>query len=186
MSARPNLIRCRHTRDGRLVYAVACRPDALLPVRARDLDAAWDAAREAAAGGVYGPVRQFRFGGAQVGPSGIDLLLGDADACCWAAAVDAIRPLTQPEGLSLLLRLLGLIDAIARWAAPLCRFARDGAELHPMLLEAAALTPLTPEGRLAENSLRAHLAILPQARPSGGAPARDRKPCASSTPPLSC
>lgn len=182
MPARPQLIECRHAGDGRLIYAVACGAETLPPVRARDLDAAWEAARAAAAEGVYGPVRQFRFGADR----STDLLLGDADACCWAAAVDAIRPLTRPEGLSLLLRLLGLIDAIARWASPLCRFARDGAELHPLLLQAAALTPLTPEGRLAENSLRAHLAVLPQARPAGSPPEPDRKPCARSTPPLSC
>ncbi len=63
-------------------------------------------------------------------------------------------------GLSVCLRLLALVDLLARvrWADPLCRLQRDGADLHPVLLRAAATTPLTQDARFDETGFRSRLA----------------------------
>src|SRR5258708_11322450 len=74
------------TADGTLTYLVALPPEALPPVRLRDLAAAWDAARSAAITASWGTVRLFRFRRAD--GSVTDLALADPDACCWAGAVD--------------------------------------------------------------------------------------------------
>src|SRR5271163_3003304 len=47
--------------DGTLTYLVALPPEALPPVRPRDLAAAWDAARNAAITARWGTTRLFRF-----------------------------------------------------------------------------------------------------------------------------
>ena len=55
------------------------------------------------------------------------------DARCWAGAVDRTVGLGTSYGLALCLRLLALVDLLARarWAIPLFRLERDGADLHP-------------------------------------------------------
>jgi hypothetical protein len=60
-------------------------------------------------------------------------------------------------GLSLCLRLLALVDLLARarWAAPLFRLRRGGAEFDPALLRAAATAPLNREARFDETAFRA-------------------------------
>jgi hypothetical protein len=62
-------------------------------------------------------------------------------------------------GLSVCLRLLALVELLARvrWADPLCQLQRDGAELHPVLLRAAASAPLTPDARFDETGFRSRL-----------------------------
>jgi hypothetical protein len=156
---------------GALTYLVDAPPEALPPVRGRDLERAWYAAREAAMAATWGAACGFRFRRAD--GSFTDLALADRDACCWAAAVDSIAGLRSSYGLSLCLRLLALVDLLARarWAAPLCRLERDGADLHPSLLHAAAATPLTAEARFDEGGFRARLsplpADLPAANPAG-------------------
>ena len=142
---------------GALTYVVDAPPEALPPVRGRDLERAWYAARGAAMAATWGTVRGFRF--RRPDGSFTDLALADRDACCWAAAVDQIAGLTSSYGLSLCLRLLALVDLLARasWAAPLCRLERDGADLHPSLLRAAAATPLTAEARFDESGFRSRL-----------------------------
>jgi len=144
---------------GGLTYIVDAPPEALPPVRGRDVERAWYAARDAAMAATWGVVRGFRF--RRPDGSFTDLALADRDACCWAAAVDRIVGLRSSYGLSLCLRLLALVDLLAhaRWAAPLCRLERDGADLHPSLLRAAAATPLTAEARFDEGGFRARLAI---------------------------
>ena len=144
---------------GALLYRVALDPSRLPPVRTRDLQNAWHVAREAALAasdraGV--PMRAFRFR-APGGGADTDLVLADEDALAWAAAIDARSRLTTRLGLSILLRLLGLVDLLAHaaWTAPLCVFRRDGADLDTRLLEAAARLPLTSEGRLDETGMRA-------------------------------
>ena len=145
---------------GTLFYRVALDPSELPPVRPRDLETAWHVAREAALLASDRtsppPVRAFRFGGAAEG-GGTDLVLADPDALTWAQALDARSRLTTRVGLSILLRLLGLVDLLAHasWTAPLCVFRRDGAALDPRLLAAAARLPLTSEGRLDETGMRA-------------------------------
>ena len=127
------------------VHALAHGPEDLPPVRARDLDHAWQAARAAALAEAWGNHRLFRFRR----PDGrvTELLLADRDACCWAEAVDRLAGLGTAHGLALCLRLLALIDLLTR-APPLaarCRLARDGAELPPALLRVAATVPLSAE-----------------------------------------
>jgi hypothetical protein len=60
-------------------------------------------------------------------------------------------------GLSLCLRLLALVDLLARerWAAALLTVTRGGAELDPALLRAAAIAPLNREARFDETKFRA-------------------------------
>ncbi len=149
---------------GRLTYLVPGAPDQLPPVRGRELQAAWDAARAAATDanadwGRLAVVRAFRFRCPDGAPT--DLLLADPDACAWAGAVDRRQGLTTRTGLSLCLRLLGLVELIARarWTEAFCAFRPDGAELHPALLDAAGRLPLTADGLLDETGLRATLGV---------------------------
>jgi hypothetical protein len=154
--------------NGAVTYLVHAPPEALPPVRGRDLERAWYAARSAAIAAAWGVARGFRF--RRPDGSFTELALADRDACCWAAAVDGIAALTTAYGLSLCLRLLALVDLLARaqWATSLCRLERDGADLHPALLRAAAMVPLTADARFDEAGFRRNLAALPLAT----APAR--------------
>lgn len=163
------LIRTALTRDGTLTYLVPVPPEALPPVRGRDLAAAWDHAREAAAGAAWGAARLFRFQRPDGGTT--DLALSDDDARCWAAAVDAAVSIGTSHGLSLCLRLLALVDLLARapWTAGLFQIGRNGTTLHPALLAAAAEAPLDADARFDETGFRARLA-RPLASPSASAP----------------
>lgn len=180
---RPILARMDHTAEtqgtvridvganGAVTYLVDVPPEALPPVRGRDLERAWYAARTAALATAWGVARGFRFH--RRDGSVTELALADPDACCWAAAVDRLAGLGSAYGMSLCLRLLALIDLLGRaqWAVAFCRLARDGADLHPALLQAAATLPLTAEARFDETGLRRNLAVLPRdvpaARPTG-------------------
>jgi hypothetical protein len=165
-------IRVGETADGILTYLVDLAPESLPPVRGRDLAAAWDAAREAAAGAAWGVARLFRFRRADGGVT--DLALADPDACCWAGAVDSTLGIQSSYGLSTCLRLLALVDLLARasWAAGLFALEPGGAELHPALLRAAASAPLTAEARFDETRFRASLGPLPApAQAAPGVPA---------------
>lgn len=144
--------------DGSLTYFVDLPPEELPPVQRRDLERAWYAAREAALMQQWGVVRGFRF--RRGDGSYANLALADRDACCWAGAVDLTVGMRNSYGLSVCLRLLALVDLLARvrWADSLCLLERDGAELHPSLLRAAASTPLTSEARFDEAGFRGRLA----------------------------
>ena len=154
-------VRVQSRADGALLYHVAVPPEALPPVRPRDLAAAWDAARAAALDARWGAARLFRFRRAD--GSALDLALGDPDACCWAGAVDVTVGMGHCYGLSLGLRLLALVDLLARspWAGGLVALKRDGAAIAPALLQEAARQQLTRDGRLDEPALRARLAPAP-------------------------
>lgn len=145
--------------DGSVTYLVDVPPEALPPVRGRDLERAWYAAREAAIAGSWSAVRGFRFRRAD--GSHTDLALADPHARCWAGAVDHTVGLGSGYGLALCLRLLALVDLLAhaRWARPLFRLEPDGADLHPSLLSAAAAAPLTAEARFDETRFRARLDV---------------------------
>ncbi len=159
--------------DGTLTYLVDLPPEALPPVRFRDLAAAWDAARDRAIAadsrddGGWGAARMFRF--RREDGTCTDLTLADPDACCWAGAVDTTVGMTTSYGLSLCLRLLALVDLLAhaRWAANLFTVKRDGAVIDPAVLRAAARTPLTPEARFDEAGFRSQVtrACLPSPLP---------------------
>lgn len=160
--------------DGSLTYLIDLPPEALPPVRPRDLAAAWDAARDAAAAEAWGAPRFFRFCRGEDGVT--DLALADADASCWAGAVDRLFGLGSTLGMSLCLRLLALIDllASAAWTAPLVDLRRDGAELDPALLHGAATFPLTRDARMDETLLRARVAQARLVAPQQAAPRRAR------------
>lgn len=143
--------------DGLLTYMVDLAPEDLPEVRGRDLERAWYAAREAAIACDWGVTRGFRF--RRRDGSVVDLALADRDAACWAGAVDLTVGLASSYGLSLCLRLLALVELLARakWAAPFCRLERDGAELDMALLRAAATAPLNADLRFDELPFRARL-----------------------------
>lgn len=160
----PSQIQVQPRADGSVTYLVGLPPEALPPVRPRDLSAAWDAARDAAAATAWGMPRLFRFRRAD--GSNTDLALADPDACCWAGAVDGTVGIGTVYGLSLCLRLLGLVDLLARarWTDTLFALRRDGADIDTALLGAAASLPLTREARFDEAGFRARVA---QARLGG-------------------
>lgn len=140
-----------------MTYLVDMPPESLPAVCGHDLERAWFAARGAALEQSWGAVRGFRF--RRIDGSHTDLALADRDARCWAGAVDGSVGIGTSYGLSICLRLLALIDLLARarWALPLCHLARDGAELHPSLLRTAATYPLTREARFDERGFRLRL-----------------------------
>ena len=168
-------VRIGRSPHGVLTYFVDLPPEDLPAVRGRDVDLAWNAARQAAISAIWGAPRGFRF--RLTDGSFTDLALADRDASCWAAAVDGTVGLASSYGISLCLRLLALVDllACAPWTSPLFRLARDGAELDPALLRAAAVAPLNAEARFDEGSFRARLAPFvlntPEAAHLFGAPA---------------
>ena len=154
----PAPVRVGATTDGSVTYLIDLPPESLPPVRSRDLEAAWEAAREAALNSRWGRARGFRF--RRHDGSYTDLALSDRDAGCWAGAVDAIVGMHTSYGLSLCLRLLALVDLLsrARWGAGLFRLGRAGAELHPSLVRTAASAPLTADARFDETGFRDRLA----------------------------
>lgn len=156
----PFSVRVGHGPDGSITYLVDSPPEALPPVSKRDLELAWHAARDAALSQQWGVVRGFRFD--RPDGSHTDLALADRDARCWVGAVDRTVGIASGYGLSLCLRLLALVELLARarWAMPLLRLERDGADLHPALLRTAASVALTAEARFDENSFRVRLSQL--------------------------
>lgn len=156
-AALPQAIRVAAAADGTLTYLVGMPPEALPPVRVRDLDAAWHHARAAAARAAWGETRLFRFRRADGEVT--DLALADPDAACWAAAVDAVVGLGSAYGMSVCLRLLALVDLMAHagWAAAYFTLRRDGAEIAPALLAAAATAALTHAARFDPDDLRGRM-----------------------------
>jgi len=141
------------------VFHLVPHPVAILPaVTKRDLEQAWDAAREAAQS-ARGVARThfFRFAHGEEAP--LDLALTDKDAAAWAGAVDRIADLSTAHGISVCLRLLALVELMGRaaWTRAWFTLSRAGLEFHPALLQAAALSPLTDTGGFAETALRALL-----------------------------
>ena len=140
--------------DGVLTYEVRHGLAELPPVPSRQLQAAWEVARDAARGCVWDEERAFRFTSQDGGWTG--LRLHDPHARCWAGAIDRAVGLRTLTGLSICLRLLALIDLLAAedWAARLVRLDAGGARLDPALLRLAAELPLTEEARFDTARLR--------------------------------
>ena len=150
-------IRVAKAQDGPITYLIDASPEALPPVRTGDLADAWSTARDAAAGSEWGLPRVFRF--LRDDGATLDLALADEDACCWAEAVDQTAGIQTHYGLSLCLRLLALVDLIARtpWLRPFCHIGREGAALDPALMRTAATAPLTRQAGFDEFDFRARL-----------------------------
>ncbi|MDB5370631.1 MAG: hypothetical protein JWP20_2189 [Roseomonas sp.] len=160
----PSAIRVARAPDGALHYAVPCRLNELPGVPPRALSHAWEAARAAAAAEHWGPHRTLLF---RDGPV---MALADADAACWAEAVDRLAGLGTLPGLALCLRLLALVELLgrARWMSGLFDIGREGIELHPALLEAAATEGLDAAGRFDETGMKRLLSHRIAGAPAGG------------------
>jgi hypothetical protein len=154
--------------DGVLHYAVPCPPEALPPVAPRALRQAWDAARAAAAAEHWGPHRTLLF------QDGAVLALADADAACWAEAVDRFAGLHRLSGMALCLRLLALVELLgrARWMTGFFDIDEGGIELHPDLLAAAATLPLDGGARFDETGMKR---LLSNRIAAGGGRMRDQR-----------
>jgi hypothetical protein len=157
-------IRTEHGRHGEILHLVPYLPAALPSVTKRDLEQAWEAARAAAltANSPACQTHGFRFLEKTSPP--LDLFLTDTDAASWAGAIDSIADLSTARGISICLRLLALFELMATrlWLRKWFSLNRAGLEFHPALLQAAALSPLTPTGGFAETSLQA---LLPAETP---------------------
>ena len=156
--------------SGARLYLVALPPEALPAVRKRDVERAWEAAHDAARANQWGTLRGFRF--RRRDGAVPDLILADASAACWAASVDRITGpdgggLSTIYGMSLCLRLLALVDLLARarWLDGLCRMHRGAAHLDVALLRLAAASPLTAQAGFDDALFRAQLFPLAPAFP---------------------
>jgi hypothetical protein len=145
---------------GEVVHRLARPPSALPSVTKRDLEQAWELAQTVDTPAP--PARKFSF--ATVPP--VELWVQDKDAAAWVAAVEGCVGLGTPHGVSVCLRLLGLVAlmAEARWAQAWFVLGRGGAEIRSELLQAAALAPLNESGGFDETTLRA---LLPLASTQG-------------------
>jgi hypothetical protein len=134
--------------DGATLHLVPIAPERLPKVAVRDLERAWhDAhrhAHHAAKQQKSAPRRAFRFA------TGAAITLTDDDARLWASAIDQSSDLSTAHGISVCLRLLGLIALIAaaEWCSPHVQFRGDGCPVDARLLKAAALATLNPDGAL--------------------------------------
>jgi hypothetical protein len=149
-----NAISVAEDAAGGLAYAVPCPPESLPSVRPEALLAAWRAARDGAAAGAWGPPRTLMFRRDAGEPT--VLAIADRDARCWAEAVDRGADLGTLPGLALCLRLLALVEVMARanWLIGMFEVTADGVELHPALLHAAAAMPLDHGARFDAEALR--------------------------------
>jgi hypothetical protein len=170
----PRPIRVAKAPDGSLAYAVPMAPQSLPPVTPRALLDAWDTARDAlraaerqhhhpafdplwpdAGLSRWAPPRTLVFR-----PSGggepTELAIADRDAGAWADAIDSAYGLESLHGMTLCLRLLALVEALARlpWLAPMFTVSPSGIRLDPELLAAAATMPLDGAARFDEGGLK--------------------------------
>ncbi|MGG5808418.1 hypothetical protein [Falsiroseomonas sp. CW058] len=139
--------------SGALAYAIPCAPEALPAVPPAALLAAWEAARAGARAGNWGPPRHLLF--RRDDGSATRLAIADRDARAWAEAVDRGADLSTLAGLALCLRLLALVDGLARhgWLAGMFDVTAEGIDLHPALLRAAAAMPLDSGARFDAEAL---------------------------------
>lgn len=126
-------------------------PGELPAVTWRDLEQAWEIAqmrRDLVSAGGYA----FRFGG--VAP--VELVVADRDAASWVAALERRIGIASVHGVSLCLRLLGLVALMAEagWARDWFVLAREGVEIRPELLRAAAGVKLNAAGGFDETALK--------------------------------
>ncbi|MBK1662564.1 hypothetical protein [Paracraurococcus ruber] len=150
----PRPIRIARADTGALTYLVPLPPERLPAVRPADLLSAWSLARRAAALEMWGPPRLLRF--ARPEAEVTEIAIADADAGCWAEAVDSGFGLGSLTGMALCLRLLALVEVLARVRAlaPLFDVTTEGIDLHPALLDAAASMPLDAGARFDEAAMR--------------------------------
>lgn len=138
-------------------------PEDLPPTTPIDLRKAWRAAHVAAEVGLVmepGDVEGVSFRHKNGAES--RFIFADLDAACWAAAIDRTYDLQTTTGVSLLFRLLALIDlmASAPWLRPYFSLTeKDGATLAPLLLAAAASEPLSRAAAFDAASFKAAMGL---------------------------
>lgn len=160
-------IRVAQTESGAFAYFVPVPPESLPAVAPADLLRAWTVARHGAVQSQWGAARFLRFARRDdAGPT--EIAISDPDAGAWTEAIDRAFGLDTLFGLSLCLRLLALVDVLARVAqlGPFFDVTPAGVDLHPSLLAAAAALPLDREARLDGAALVERL--RPKALPTGG------------------
>jgi hypothetical protein len=162
----PQTIRVARAPDGALTYAIPFPPERLPPVPPHELLAAWELARSAAGRRRWGTPRTLVF--PRPGGPPTEMAIADRDAGAWAEAIDRAVGLHTVGGLSLCLRLLALVEVLARvrWLAALFAVTPGGIDLHPSLLSAAAAMPLDGGARFDESGLHR---LLSRSLPPGGA-----------------
>jgi hypothetical protein len=161
-------IATHRTAGGVVTHAVPLPPERLPAVQPGQLLAAWAEARRAAALHRWGPPRELLFAPRHPGGEATRIAIADADAGCWAEAIDAAVGLETLPGLALCMRLLALVEVLtrARWLAGLFDVTPEGIDLHPALLSAAASMPLDAAARFDESGLRR---LLSRPLPHGSA-----------------
>jgi hypothetical protein len=138
---------------GAILHILPAAASALPAVTRQDLERAW------AAAGAPLPAGSFVFRFEAAGAAPVELALHDADAASWAAVVAQTVGLGTGYGVSLCLRLLGLVALLAHasWARPWFAVSRQGTEIDAALFQAVAMAPLTEAGGFDEPALRALL-----------------------------
>lgn len=141
------------------------RPEDLPPISPLDLRKAWRAAHEAAETGLAlepSDMKGVSFRHSS-GPES-RFLFSDLDAACWAAAIGRICDLRTVAGISLLFRLLALIELMSKadWLRPYFSLRRkDEAILAPALLAAAAREPLSSTAGFDTRAFKIALGLNP-------------------------
>jgi hypothetical protein len=154
----PRTIRVARTETGAIAYLVPVPPEGLPAVAPGDLLRAWNVARHGAELHQWGAPRFLRF--AQRGGSEpTEIAIADPDAGAWTEAIDRVFGLDTLTGLSLCLRLLALIEVLARVPRlePFFDVTPAGVDLHPSLLTVAAALPLDAAARFDEAALMRRL-----------------------------
>jgi len=171
----PRTIRVAGTETGALAYLVPLPPEELPAVSPGDLLHAWTVARRGAVLRQWGTPRFLRFA-ARGEREPTEIAIADADASAWAEAIDQAFELESLRGLSLCLRLLALVEVLARAPRlePFFDVTPAGVDLHPSLLGAAAAVPLDGAARFDEGALLERLRL--RALPAGGATSPARHP----------
>ena len=166
----PRTIRVAQTETGAIAYLVPVPPEGLPAVAPGDLLRAWNVARHGAVLSQWGAPRFLRF--AQRGErEPTEIAIADPDAGAWTEAIDRVFGLHTLTGLSLCLRLLALIEVLARAARlePFFDVTPEGVDLHPSLLAAAAALPLDAAARFDEAALMERLRFRTPPANRGGA-----------------
>lgn len=163
------MVRTTPLPSGALRHELGVVPAALPAVPPSALEIAWEVARAGAASGQWGQPRLLVFADGQ------EIALTDPDAAAWAQAMDRHAGLDSLHGVALCLRLLALVEAMARaeWLRGFFAIGARGVELHPLLLAAAARAPLDATGRFEDCAMRGilHRTLPPQASPRARVPA---------------
>ena len=169
----PRTIRVARTPAGAIAYSIPVQPEGLPAVAPGDLLRAWHVARAGAVHRRWGTPRLLRFAQRGGGAPPTEIAIADPDAGAWTEAIDRAFGLETLPGLSLCLRLLALIEILARaaWLEPFFEITPAGVDLHPSLVTTASALPLDGTARFDEAALKG---LLLGALPEGGAstPAR--------------